>query len=91
MSLSRLGAGFPRYAAERITRRSLAVTVAISATACCLLFIFSHFIISIYTTDIAVMQIAGTLILCGVIYHTFDAAQSVSSFILRATRLPGFR
>ena len=81
-----LGAGFPD-AAERITRRSLAVTVAISATACCLLFIFSHFIISIYTTDIAVMQIAGTLILCGVIYHTFDAAQSVSSFILRGYKI----
>jgi MATE family multidrug resistance protein len=81
-----LGAGFPD-AAERITRRSLAVTVAIAATACCLLFIFSHFIISIYTTDIAVMQIAGTLILCGVIYHTFDAAQSVSSFILRGYKI----
>ena len=33
------------------------------------------------------MQIAGTLILCGVIYHTFDAAQSVSSFILRGYKI----
>ena len=81
-----LGAGFPR-SAEEIARRSLRIALIIAATACALLYFAQDPIIRIYTSQDDVAAIAGSLIICGIIYHTFDAAQSVSSFILRGYRI----
>ncbi len=81
-----LGAGFPA-AAEQITHRASRVALAIAIAASTMLYLLQEQIIGIYTKDPAVLALAETLILCGVLYHTFDAAQSVGSFLLRGYRI----
>ena len=81
-----LGAGFPRSAFE-ITCRTLRIALSIAVLSCAVLYFAQKTIIGIYTTQADVAAIAGSLIICGIIYHTFDAAQSVSSFILRGYRI----
>lgn len=81
-----LGSGHPE-AAEEMTHRALRFTILAAAAASALLYCFKGEVIGIYTHEGSVAALAQTLILCGVIYHTFDATQSVSSFILRGYKI----
>ena len=81
-----LGAGFPLFA-ERMTRRALGSAIIVSLIMSAALYLSSSFVISIYTSESSVRNIALILIVCGIFYHPFDAIQAVGGFVLRGYKI----
>ena len=80
------GAGFPPKAEEG-TFRALKGGVLIAACCAALLYFLREPLVALYTTDTAVQKLAVTLLIYGVIYHSTDACQTISSFAMRGYRV----
>ena len=81
-----LGAGWPSVA-EQATKRTLRLAVGVAAVVAAALYLARIPVISLYTLDAQVIQIAASLLIFGVIYHIFDAMQTVGCFALRGYRV----
>lgn len=81
-----LGAGFPPKA-EEVTFRALKGGVAVALCCAALLYFAREPLVALYTTDEAVQKLAVALLLYGVIYHSTDACQTISSFAMRGYRV----
>ena len=81
-----LGAGFPPKA-EEVTFQALKGGVLIAACCAALLYFLREPLVALYTTDTAVQKLAVTLLIYGVIYHSTDACQTISSFAMRGYRV----
>ncbi len=81
-----LGAGWPSIAKEA-TKCTLSIAVAIAMVVVTALYFGRVSVISLYTSDAQVIQIAASLLIFGVIYHVFDAMQTVGCFALRGYRV----
>jgi len=77
-----LGADDPRTA-RRATLRGFRLSVGIALATALSIWVFRHFLISLYTTDAAVIGVALSLIGLAAIFHLFDAFQGVAVFTLR--------
>ncbi len=73
--------------ARIVTLRGLKVALCIACCSVTLLVFFNREILSLYTHDEAVLALAASLLIFGMIYHTADAAQTVSNFALRGYRV----
>jgi MATE family multidrug resistance protein len=80
-----LGGGEPRVA-RRAALRGLRIALGAGAVAALLLWVFREPVIGMYTRDAEVSQMALSLIGFVVLFHVFDAAQGMSTFILRGYR-----
>lgn len=81
-----LGAGFPGEA-RRVTHRILTVSIVIACVLSALAFVFRRDVVSLFSTDSEVIEMASMLLIFGTVYHVFDALQSVSGFALRGYRV----
>jgi MATE family multidrug resistance protein len=80
-----LGAGAPR-AARTVTRRGFSIAVSVALAASVTLWSLRESIVGLYTTDASVAAIALSLLGVAAIFHVFDAAQGLGSFVLRGYR-----
>ncbi len=81
-----LGAGSPKMAREvmfRVMRLALCIAAITSSS----LFIFRDAVVSFYTIDIAVADLAKSLLAVALIFHVADALQTTSCFALRGYRV----
>ena len=81
-----MGAGWPSVA-EQATKRTLRLAVGVAAVVAAVLYLARIPVISLYSLDAQVIQIAASLLIFGVIYHIFDAMQTVGCFALRGYRV----
>ena len=81
-----LGAGWPSVA-EQATKRTLGLAVVVAGVVVTALYFARVPVISLYTGEAQVIQIAASLLIFGVIYHVFDAMQTVGCFALRGYRV----
>lgn len=81
-----LGAGWPSVA-QQATKRTLGLAVGVAVIVVTALYFGRVPVISLYTGDAQVIQIAASLLIFGVIYHVFDALQTVGCFALRGYRV----
>ena len=81
-----LGAGWPSVAKEA-TKRTLVLAITVAAIVAIALYFARVPVISLYTSESQVIQIAASLLIFGVIYHVFDAMQTVGCFALRGYRV----
>ena len=81
-----LGAGSPTLARQAMIR-VLRFALGIAAVSCSCLFLFSHTVVSLFTTDPAVALLAESLLGIAVIFHVADALQTISCFALRGYRV----
>ena len=81
-----LGAGYPQKA-EEVTFRTLKGGVSIALCCAAFLYFAREPLVTLYTTDPAVHALAVSLLIYGVIYHSTDACQSISSFAMRGYRV----
>lgn len=81
-----LGAGYKDKAYE-ITVRTLKTAVLIALVCVTLLYLFKNQIVGLYTMEVPVKTLAGSLLIFGIIYHVTDACQTVSGFALRGYRV----
>lgn len=70
--------------AERLGWHGLTLGLIAGVAVGLLLFVAREPIARLYTTDPAVIAIAATLLAWLALFHTFDAAQSIAAFVLRA-------
>ena len=70
--------------AERVLKVGLLLGIGFAATLSLLVFLLRHQLVQLYTNNPAAAAVAVTLIGFVVVFHLFDASQSVSSFVLRA-------
>ena len=80
-----LGAGAP-HAARRVTGHGYTVAMTAAVIAALLLWTLREQIVGLYTTDAAVAAVALSLLGVAAVFHVFDAAQGMSSFVLRGYR-----
>jgi MATE family multidrug resistance protein len=80
-----LGSGSPRTA-RSATARGFRLALALAVVAALLLWLLRRSIVALYTTDAAVEQMALSLIGMAALFHVFDAAQGMGSFVLRGYR-----
>ena len=80
-----LGAGAPR-AARRATGLGYSIAMAAAVSAALTLWALREWIVGLYTTDANVATIALSLLGVAALFHVFDAAQGMSSFVLRGYR-----
>lgn len=81
-----LGADAPR-AARNIALRGFRIVIGVALVAALIIWMLRDGIVGVYTTNAEVAAIAMTLIGLGALFHAFDAAQGIASFILRAYRV----
>ena len=80
-----LGAGSPR-AARSVTQRGYAIAMTLAVSAALLLWGLRETVVNLYTKDAGVAAMALSLLGVAVIFHVFDAAQGMGSFVLRGYR-----
>jgi MATE family multidrug resistance protein len=80
-----LGSGAPRVA-RSVTARGFRVALAIAVIAATLLWLLREPIVGLYTTDAEVERMALSLLGIAALFHVFDAAQGMGSFVLRGYR-----
>jgi MATE family multidrug resistance protein len=80
-----LGGGEPR-AARSVSARGYRLALAIALVAATSLWFLREPIVRLYTTDPAVATMSLSLLGFAVLFHVFDAAQGMGSFVLRGYR-----
>ncbi|HTN50731.1 MAG TPA: MATE family efflux transporter [Burkholderiaceae bacterium] len=80
-----LGAGAPR-AARDVTRRGYSIAMSAAVAAALTLWALRERIVALYTADPDVTAVALSLLSVGAVFHVFDAAQGMGSFVLRGYR-----
>ena len=80
-----LGAGSPR-AARNVTRRGYAIAMTLAVSAALLLWGLRETVVDLYTKDAGVAAMALSLLGVAAVFHVFDAAQGMGSFVLRGYR-----
>jgi MATE family multidrug resistance protein len=80
-----LGAGSPR-AARSVTRRGYAIAMTLAVSAALLLWGLREAVVDFYTKDADVAAMALSLLGVAAVFHVFDAAQGMGSFVLRGYR-----
>ena len=81
-----LGAGSPKTAYEA-TKRTHYLAIVIAAVMSAVLYLARFDIISLYTNDSEVINLAASVIIFASIYHVFDAMQCVGANALRGYRV----
>jgi multidrug resistance protein, MATE family len=77
-----IGAGNP-LRARAVARLGLELTVALASAVSLLTYALAHQIAALYSTDAAVVALAGSLLVWVAVYHWFDALQTICAFVLR--------
>lgn len=80
-----LGSGSP-HAARSVTARGVRLALVVAVVAATLLWQLREPIVRLYTTDAAVETMALSLLGTAALFHVFDAAQGMGSFVLRGYR-----
>jgi len=80
-----LGGGAPAVA-RNVAAQGFRIALAIAVIAAALLWLLREPIVRLYTTDAAVERMALSLLGSAALFHVFDAAQGMGSFVLRGYR-----
>jgi MATE family multidrug resistance protein len=70
--------------AERVLQVGLLMGIACAVTLSLVIFLLRHQLVALYTNNPGAAAVGVTLIGFVVVFHVFDASQSVASFVLRA-------